>query len=71
MQYLLEARKSARDGSLLPPAHSAGPHGDRFWSRVVLGTPGRTQAECLDAFLAASPLAASTSRSSASGNRPV
>ena len=70
-QHLAYARKAARDGELLPADHAAGPHGDRFWGRVTLGTPGRTQAECLDAFLAASPLAASTSRSSASRGRPA
>ncbi len=70
-QALAYARKAARDGELLPAPHAAGPYGERFWNRVTLGTPGRTKAECLDAFLATTLAAACASRHPASGAQPA
>ena len=70
-QALAYARKAARDGELLPAAHATGPYGERFWGRVTLGTPGRTKAECLDAFLATTLAAACPPRPAASGVQPA
>jgi hypothetical protein len=59
VQSLQRARTSAAPGKLLSSAAADGLYGDRFWAQVASGVPGRTAAECLDAYLAAygSPIA--------------
>jgi hypothetical protein len=55
-QVLQRARAAAPAGRLLPPALADGCYGTRFWEYVARGLPGRTAADCIDAY-AASPLA--------------
>ncbi len=55
-QVLQYARTAAPEGRLLPSALADGRYGGRFWAHVANGVPGRTAADCLDAY-AASPLA--------------
>ena len=51
-QHLLEARRNASRGHLLPRKVANGHYGNAFWGRVAERVPGRTAAECLDGFLA-------------------
>ena len=51
-QALRYARHRASRGALLPAADADGRYGTAFWDGVAARVPGRTPAECLDAFLA-------------------
>ena len=51
-QALVRARDKAGDGKLLAFGEGVGPYDDKFWTRVAQATPGRTQEECLDAYIA-------------------
>ena len=50
-QTLRFARARASHGAFLPAADTNGRYGARFWDGVAARVPGRTPAECIDAFL--------------------
>ena len=51
-QMLRLARTRVAKGALLPSTDEDNRHGTRFWEAVAGHLPGRTPADCLDAFLA-------------------
>jgi hypothetical protein len=51
MQALKRARADAPDGTMLTRDVADSIYGDRFWARVAAAVPGRTAAECLDAYI--------------------
>jgi hypothetical protein len=67
-QALKRARAAAPDGAMLRRDEADSIYGDRFWAHVAREVPGRTAAECLDAYVAAhsSPVARFYVRSSRS-----
>ncbi len=50
-QSLKKARDAAESPSLFPPKYDPRPYSERFWAAVAKGMPGRTAADCLDAYV--------------------